>query len=179
MPTYQVAYHAATKTATIQADGDALPGGAVKIGTFEHQDVEANVNDLEFDVNHVFYHHVRDLLYKRSATNPAVTAMFPDNITDMAGITIAQDLVYVDLISIEVGAPVELTTAAPTHQIVVTPTPGGASNTAVASYVSSDPTKATVSPTGLVTRVANGATNITVTMVDGGVQDVKVITCVT
>lgn len=178
MPNYQVAFNNTTKTATIQAKGDALPGGSVKIGEFEHANVEANINDLEFDVNHVFYHHVRDLLYKRSAANPANTAMFPNNITDMAGIKIEQDVTYVALVSINIGADAGVNVAGPTHQIVVTPTPGDASNTAV-TYVSSNPAVATVSPTGLVTRVANGTTNITATSVDGGHTDVKVITATT
>lgn len=56
---------------------------------------------------------------------------------------------------------VDLTTGAPTHQIVPTFTPTNASNKGV-DYVSSDPTKATVSANGLLTRVANGTTNVSV-----------------
>ncbi len=182
MATYQIAYHKNTKKAVIQFNGDALPaaeGGQayINIGTFVHADVEAAVNDLEFDVNHVLFHHVRDALYKRSAANASNTAMFPDNITDMAGITITNDTTYVALVSFVLAPdPVTLTVASPTQQLTVTPTPGGASNPAIASWVSSDPTKATVSATGLVTRVANGTTTITATSEDGALTATLLIT---
>ena len=172
MADFQVAYHPTTRVATVQAKGDALQAGAVKIGEFEH--TEEN-DPLGPDVNHVYFHHVRDLLYKRKHANPAQTAMFPENITDMDRVTIAVDVAYVALASISIGADAGVTVAAPTHQIVVTPTPANASNTAV-TYVSSNPAVATVDASGLVTRVANGTTNITATSVDGGFTDVKVIT---
>lgn len=54
---------------------------------------------------------------------------------------------------------VDLTTGSPTHQIAPTFTPLNASNKGV-DYVSSDPTKATVSTNGLLTRVANGTTTV-------------------
>lgn len=74
-------------------------------------------------------------------------------------------------------ATVTLTVAAPTQQLTPTVLPANASNKGV-TYVSSDPTKATVSATGLVTRVANGTTNITVTAKDGsGVNAVHLVTC--
>lgn len=182
MPDFQIAYHPTTRVATIQSKGDALPAGTVKVGEFEHADVEVvgagKPENYKFDENHVLWHHVRDALYKRSAANPAQTAMFPDNITDLDRVTLAIDAVYVALASISIGADAGVTVAAPTHQIVVTPTPANASNASV-TYVSSDPAVATVSATGLVTRVANGTTNITATSVDGGFTDVKVITATT
>lgn len=74
-------------------------------------------------------------------------------------------------------ATVTLTVAAPTQQLTVTALPAGASNKGV-NYVSSDPTKATVSATGLVTRVANGTTTITVTAKDGsGKTATRLVTC--
>jgi hypothetical protein len=57
--------------------------------------------------------------------------------------------------------PVAVSTATPTAQLVVTAS-NGINHTPRATFVSSDPTKATVSTTGLVTRVATGTTNITV-----------------
>lgn len=80
--------------------------------------------------------------------------------------------------SITLPAPaITLTVAAPTFQLVPTVLPANASNKAV-TYSSSDPTKATVSATGLVTRVANGTTNITVSAKDGsGKTVVKLVTC--
>lgn len=59
--------------------------------------------------------------------------------------------------SLAVGVSV----ASPTHQIVPAFDPVYVSNKGV-TYVSSDPTKATVSDAGLITRVANGSTNISV-----------------
>lgn len=74
-------------------------------------------------------------------------------------------------------ATVTLTAAAPTQQLTPTVLPANAANKGV-TYVSSDPTKATVSATGLVTRVANGTTNITVTAKDGsGINAVRLVTC--
>ena len=62
-----------------------------------------------------------------------------------------------------------------TQQLTVTPTPGDASS--AVTYTSSDPTKATVSSSGLVTGVAAGASTITITSVlDGGVTDTVAVT---
>ncbi len=176
MADYQIAFNNTTKVATIQAKGDALPASSVKIGEFVHADIEASINDLEFDVNHVFWHHVRDALYKRSAANPANTAMFPSNITDMSIVTLAVDTTYVALVSIVIAPGVVSLAPAATQQLTITPTPGGASNTAIASWVSSDPTKATVSATGLVTAVATGSTTITATSVDGAKVATRTVT---
>lgn len=180
MAKYQIAYHLATKTVTVQNLGDGLPAGANKIGEFEHADVETSLKDLEFDVNHVLFHHVRDALYHtNSRTGLAVpdALQFPDNITDMAGITVLFDAEFIPLtgIALTPAGPATLTVAAPTVQLAVTPTPANATNKTV-TYVSSDPTKATVSATGLVTRVANGETTITATSLAGDVTATKVIT---
>jgi len=180
MPTYQIAYHKNTKKAVIQLSGDQLPateGGQayINIGTFVHADTEAAVADLEHDVNHVFYQHVRDALYKRSAANASNTAMFPNNITDMASITILMDSIKNNVSISTTPATATLTVAAPTVQLVTAFTPTDSTNQAL-TYVSSDPTKATVNATGLVTRVANGTTTITVTTVEGGKTDTVAIT---
>ena len=68
---------------------------------------------------------------------------------------------------------VDVTVGSPTHQIVPEFTPSNASNRGV-DYVSSDPTKATVSSTGLITRVANGTTNISV-IPQGGPEFTKLV----
>ena len=71
---------------------------------------------------------------------------------------------------------VTLTVAAPTAQLVPTVLPADATEKGV-TYTSSDPTKATVSATGLVTRVANGTATITATAKDGsGVVGTKLVT---
>lgn len=62
-----------------------------------------------------------------------------------------------------------------TEQLVINIQPANASNKAV-TYSTSDATKATVSPDGLVTGVAEGTATITVTTVDGGKTDTIAVT---
>ena len=62
-----------------------------------------------------------------------------------------------------------------TQQLTPTIAPAGATNKAV-TYVSSDPTKATVNASGLVTGVAIGTTTITVTTADGSKTDTCAVT---
>lgn len=93
MAQHQIAYNHTTKVVTLQGLGDALPAGSNKIGEFEHADVETSLKDLEFDVNHVLFHHVREALYHVSSRTGQVVAglAFPENITDMAGIKVVVD----------------------------------------------------------------------------------------
>ena len=185
MPRYQVAYHKNTKHAQVQPYGDALPaneGGQayVNIGDFYHDASQDNLGDnlteTRFGENHALFHHVRDILYKRSAANPAVTAMFPNNITDIDRVMITWDMVKNNVSISTTPATQTLTVAAPTIQLVTAFTPSDSTNQNL-TYVSSDPTKATVSATGLVTRVANGTTTITITTVEGSKTDTVAITC--
>ena len=81
MPTLKVVYKASTKEARVLDSGAATPSGFTAVGTFAHP-------DATYPDSVVIYHGVRDLLYKRSAANPANTAMFPDNITNMHEISI-------------------------------------------------------------------------------------------
>ena len=176
MANYQIAFHLRTMHAVIQAAGDAVPpavGGTNYnvIGTFEHADIETALKDLEFDVNHVFFQHVRNALYHVSSiTGLAVpnTLQFPDNITDMAGLRISTDVG-----SIELGAAFSLEVGE-TKQLAPTFTPDGFGDDKVVAYTSSDVTKATVSATGLVTAVAAGSSTITATV--GGESDTVVVT---
>ncbi len=62
-----------------------------------------------------------------------------------------------------------------TVQLTATVLPANATDKAV-TYASSNPAVATVNSTGLVTGVSAGATNITVTTVDGGKTDITAIT---
>lgn len=157
MANYQIVWKLSTHSAVIQTQGDAVPAGYIKIDEFVHADTEAAITDLEFDVNHVLFHHVRDALYLTGFTDMAI-----------ANITIA-----VTSIS---AAPATVTLAvAATQQIANTFTPTNASNQVV-SYGSSDATKATVSATGLITAVATGSATITVTTADGAKTDTVVVT---
>lgn len=104
---------------------------------------------------------VRTLDYKQAVTVP---------------VEVVTDLILVDSITLPAPA-ITLTVAAPTFQLVPTVLPADATRPAV-TYTSSDPAIATVSATGLVTRVANGTTNITVAATDGsGETVVKLVTC--
>lgn len=158
MSTYQVAYNPTTKVALIQADAAVVPGGSVDVGSFEHP-------DPIYPGSEVVFHEVRDLLYKRSAADPAEMAMFPENITDMANITISldagiepEDLVVITALNFN---PTEYTVAvAATVQTVLEVEPSNASNEGV-TYSSDDEGVATVDENGLVTGVAAGECVIT------------------
>lgn len=158
MTMYQVAFNKATGVALIQADNAAVPGGSVDIGSFEHP-------DPIYPGSEVVYHAVRDLLYKRSAANPAQAAMFPDNITDMANVKIqladgidSEDLIVVTRISFQ---DEEYTVAdGETVQTQLNIEPISASNEGI-TYSSSATGVATVSNTGLVTGVSPGTAVIT------------------
>lgn len=178
MPRYQIAYHSNTKNAVVQSYGDALPANVngsayVNIGDFYHdapQDVLGDnpTSSAIEDESHVFFHHVRDALYKRSAANPALTAMFPNNITDMHNIRITTDVAGVNAgadFALEVGE---------TKQLTLTFTPAELENDQAVAYSSSDATKATVSATGLVTAVAEGSATITISV--GGETDTVLVT---
>jgi uncharacterized protein YjdB len=160
MSSFQIAFNATTKVATVQAKGDVLPAGSTKIAEFDHD------NDLDDplgpDVNHVTYHHVRDALYRQGELNMQI-------------VTIALDQTYKALTGISATPATKTLAPAATQQITVTFTPADASNQAV-SYVSSDEAKATVDNAGLITAVADGEATITVTSVDGGFTDTVVIT---
>lgn len=161
MAIYQVALKLSTKTVTIQAKGDALPSGAVKIGEFKH-DASDDALGHPDSHNHVFYHHVRDLMYHAGHQN-------------MQAFKIEQDTAYVALTNIS-STPATVTLApAATQQITNSFTPNNASNQAV-TYSSSNPAKATVSNTGLITAVATGSATITVTTSDGALTDTVVVT---
>lgn len=163
MANHQIAFNATTKVATVQAKGDALPAGSTKIGEFTHADVEPAVRDLEFDVNHVLYHHVRDALYHVDEL-------------DMSIITIESDITYTALIGFTVTPTPSVSKAAgQTQQIAATFNPTDASNKKL-TYQSSNVTKVTVSSTGLISFVAAGTANVTVTSEDGAFVQVIAVT---
>jgi len=91
MANYRIAYNHTTKVALVQLAATAIPAGSNAIGTFTHEDVEPAITDLEYDTNHVIFQHVRDALYHTSSGSGLRvdgSLQFPENITDMAGITI-------------------------------------------------------------------------------------------
>lgn len=81
MPTLKIAFNKTTNVATVLDSGGSVPVGSVEVGTFDHP-------DATYPDSLVIYHGVRDLLYKRSAANPAVAGFWPNNIVDMHSVTI-------------------------------------------------------------------------------------------
>lgn len=151
MTRHTVAYKASTKQALVQMYGDALPGGYADVGNYYHNgggtDTIAPTKD-----SHRMFHHVQELLYKQGEQNmQAVKIVF----NYLTGITATAADVAMNL------------TTDTTEQINVTFAPTNASNRTV-TYASSDPTKATVSDTGLITAVGAGTAVITVTSEEGG-----------
>tara|TARA_Y100000593_G_C4169718_1_gene266316 strand:+ start:370 stop:609 length:240 start_codon:yes stop_codon:yes gene_type:complete len=65
----QIAWNAATKTATVQNDGDALPADNTNIGTFSHDAAADDLGASNINENHVWFHHVRDALYREGVEN--------------------------------------------------------------------------------------------------------------
>lgn len=81
MPTLKIAFNKTTNVATVLDSSGSVPVGSVEVGTFVHP-------DATYPDSLVIYHGVRDLLYKRSAANPAVAGFWPNNIVDMQSVTI-------------------------------------------------------------------------------------------
>lgn len=165
--------HVANKTITVIQTGDAVPPGTINIGSFNHEHPGAASGD-EPGISHVIQHHVRDLLYKRSAANPANVGFWPDNITDMTLYKIIVDDV-VEAVSISMTPATSNLAVAATLQMVVAFTPANTTNQNVA-YTTSNAGRATVSATGLVTGVSAGAVTITATSEDGAKVDTSTIT---
>ncbi len=162
MPTYQVAWKASTKEVKVQNDGDAVGVGFTDIGSFDHfddADDELGNDGAVGTENHVFYHHVRDLLYAAG-------------VQDMQRITISAPKVVG--ISSVIGD--DTLANAATSQITNTFDPVTAVDKRV-TYSTSNPAVATVSATGLVTAGAtDGTATITVTTMDGGFTDTILVT---
>jgi hypothetical protein len=75
MPDLRVDFNPATRVALVQDLAAAVPGGSTNIGTFTPVPGQL-----------VYFHHVRDLLYKR--TQGGAPGFFPGNVTDMQRIEI-------------------------------------------------------------------------------------------
>ncbi len=146
---YDVFKKAATKEIIVREDGGATPAGFIAFGTF---------TDVDDDPD-VMFHYVRDLLFAAGEINPSSWT-----IERLAlSITVLPATKTVDLSS------------DPTHQIHTTFDPLFPADMAL-TYVSSDPTKATVSASGLVTGLVAGSTTITVTHTASGKTDTCVVT---
>jgi hypothetical protein len=157
MANYQVAYNPASKVAKIQPQGAAAGAGFTVKGTFHHEDNDDTLGKPAAH-NHVFYHHVRDIMYK-------------NGVLDMHAVKITMPVAQISVP--DVAKTLDLSNAE-TYQIYPSTVPADAPDVTY-TYASSDATKATVSNRGLVTPVAVGTTNITVTA-SGGATKVVAIT---
>lgn len=88
MTTYTVGLSPDKSTVHI-ADAGVLPAGYTSLGTFDHDAVSDPEDELGLHApGHTMFHHVQEILGRKSWANPALAATFPDNITDMASIDI-------------------------------------------------------------------------------------------
>lgn len=157
----QVVYNPSTHIIRVMANGGAVPAGFTKAtATFDHPETD----QLGPVVNHVIFHHVRDVLY-------------PHKIWDFGMWSIEMDpaLIPVPVAAIEVTPAAFSKVVGATQQLTTTFTPANATNKNL-TYTSSDVTKATVNATGLVTAIAAGTATITVVSQDGLWKDKAVAT---
>ena len=157
MSRYTVQYRASDKNAMIQPYGADSIAGYTNIGSYYHDG--GGVDDIGTKPDgHRTYHHVQDLLYKIGEQNMQSVKIFYPRVTDI------------------VSTPETVSKAAgQTQQITNVISPANAVNTAV-NYSTSNAAKATVSPTGLITFVAQGTAVITISTVDGNFVDTIAVT---
>lgn len=164
--TYKVCVKASTKQIALVQNATTTPTGYVVAGTFVH---DAAAEDAYGSPDsHVVWHEIRDVLYKVKNETPINASHngfnWPENITDMASWSISwDDNVHVTGVTVDANFSLVVGN---TKQLTPVITPANATNKSV-TYASADPTKATVSTSGLVTAVAAGSSVITVTTVDG------------
>ena len=158
MTQFTIYYKASTKTVRCVQDTLAAPVDFTSLGAIDHDHVNDPLGDA---VNHVMYHHVRDKLYAAGYLDPSAWTIYIDKV-------IAVDRVNLTPATLTIAA---LATSQLTKQVL----PSDATVQTV-TYASSDPTKATVNSTGLVTGVAAGTATITVTTTSGAKTDTCVVT---
>ncbi|ESX17909.1 hypothetical protein X766_16115 [Mesorhizobium sp. LSJC255A00] len=170
MITYKVNLSADKKTVYVGKDTVAFPGGGTDLGTYVHDDPTDPLGALKSGHSRHF-EHIREILGRRSWANPANAALFPNNIIDMASIKIvrygaAETADYLSAANVtRAGAG----TITPVVKYRTEVGDVGGVNAVLTDFnwVSSDPTKATVSAAGVITYVAVGVTNITATEKNG------------
>lgn len=145
---------------------DAAPGGSISLGTFTHADETDNLPGHDkTDVNHVWYHHVRDALYKRNWSTLAAD-FWPDNVVDMHRVDIVRHGTRMNVDYIKLTGPAASIAVGATGASVVKAYKDDntelATVTTAAAYTSDTPAVATVNAaTGVVTGVAPGKAIIT------------------
>jgi hypothetical protein len=149
---FQLSYRASDKHVVVQTYGETAVAGHTVIGNFYHNGGGTDVEGTNVG-SHTLWHDIRDILYSAAGEQ------------NMQAVTIVYN--YLTGITLVVADAAMNTSSDTTEQATITYTPTAASNRTV-TYVSSDPTKATVSATGLITAVAAGTTVITATSEEGG-----------
>lgn len=162
MARYKVYWKAATKEVQVKLYAEVTSDDYTAISDFYH---DAEEDKLGITENHVVYHHVRDALYHVGEYNMQAITIAWDKTLNVTAISVIPATVELDLSEVE------------TQQLTTVFTPANPDDTGL-TYVSSDPTKATVSTTGLITPIAVGTATITVTSNDGSFTDTCVVTVV-
>lgn len=158
--TFKLTLSADKKTVYVRLGSDAAPAGT-DLGTFVHDDAADAVSP--YALNHVLFHHIRDILYKRRASDATAGAKHPDGIYNMGEIAIVK---YGPTINFEYLTAAAVTRAGAGTIVPVVkyqPQNVNAVNTDF-TWVSATPAKATVNAaTGVITYVSAGTTVITAT----------------
>lgn len=169
MTTYKMALSADKKTVYIGKDTVAFPAQSIALPNFDHNESDDPVH--AYAGNHTLFHHVRETLYKRKAADGTAGASYPAGIYNMQELSIVRHGAAINATWLSAAA-LEVVAAA-TAPIVIKyrtedpeDTGTNATNTDF-TFVSSDPTKATVSAAGVVTGVAAGEAIITATEKNG------------
>ena len=157
MTVYKLGWDAVARVAHVQSTGN-LPAGVTDLGTFTHDEGAndgAPTNSAQ-QANHTIFHHVRDRLYHVGQQNMQEVKVVVDGSLNP------------DVVDIEFTTANANVTVGGTKQLAWAYTPVNA-NVNSRQFVSSNPARATVSSTGLVTGVSAGAFTITIT--SDGVSD--------
>jgi uncharacterized protein YjdB len=109
-------------------------------------------------------------------TNISVRTVDGSQLLKTVAINVALNYVALDAIALAPATVTLSLAGVKTAQLTVTPTPTSASNADIATWVSSDPTKATVTADGFVTGIAVGTSTITATSEDGAKTATRLIT---
>lgn len=170
MVTLNVSYNPVSKIANV-SEGTSLASGFTSIGSFQHP-------DATYPDSYVIYHGVRELLYHVTPGNPPVKgAKFPNNVTDMASVSIVT--VAVPALTGITATPSTLALSVATDKtngktVAFTPAPSGAvlGNLVIKTAPASATATATIANNVLTVKpVAVGNTTV---VVSNGTKDVTV-----
>lgn len=140
MATKRIAFNRDTKIVTVLEETGDVPSGSEVIGTFVHED---QLDPLGPVLNHVLFHHVRDLLYPLGEWN-----------FQMVKIQYGENVEPLNIAAMRQSGEAEINlVVGDTYQL----------DEEGATYKSADESIVTVAEDGLVEAVGEGTTTITVT----------------